>query len=516
MILSFNNIGPLHHSNNFGTNLTSIFNHSASSTSIAALSAVLFLVVLPAKTSQAAQPQPTWKDMAQSDLDFTAKELKTLYISAVFPDPKAFGQRIAVSYDVAKKEAAQVTDFGGYRAVLSRFINSMDDAHVSISFRLAQTSLAWPGFLAVYQGRRFLTAASEGGAIADGQEIAACDNLPMAEWSRRIAAYEGGFPGLQETNNSMARAIFVDRGNPFVKRPTTCMIGGHRVNLAWRPISRVDYTNKIRAQRTTRSREATITSFGENSAWVKMGYFYPNDKNEAEAFHRLIADAPSLRQKDVIVLDVRGNGGGSYHWPMGFLRGLYGQPYTDHFARARLAIVPVSRAHERVVELFAKYNGQNDEFKAPADIATQWDPKNAGLKRATASGAAYFRPSGDLPKGPTGPAPANPVKSKVYVLTDFACHSVCISFIDETKRIPGLTQIGLETGVDSRTGTPMDIDLPSGNGHITLAVMTRDGRERDDNSPHRPTHEFQGDIRDTAAVQQWIQTEILKKDGISR
>jgi hypothetical protein len=468
---------------------------------------------MPIEIANAA-PEPMWKDMAQRDLDFTAKELRTLYISAVFPNPYAFEKRIAASYQLAKQEAAQVTDFGGYRAALSRFVNSMDDAHVSVSFRLTPTSYAWPGFTAVYQGGRFLTTASDGGAIADGLEITACDDVPMTEWTDRMAAYEGGFPGLERTQYFMARAVFVDRGNPFLQRPTNCTIGGRRVALNWRSIGAVDYTNKMRAQPSTRSRDAAIRSFGENNSWVRMGYFYPNDKKEAEAFHRLIADAPSLRHKDVIVLDVRGNGGGSYHWPMAFLRGLYGQPYTDYFARARLSIVPVSRAHQRVVDLFAQYGKVADEFEAPADIATQWDPKNAGLKRATASGAAYFRPSGELPKAPTGPVPVNLVQAKVYVLTDFTCDSVCISFVDETKQMPGITQIGRESGVDSRTGTPMDIELPSGNGQITLAVMTREGRERDDNVPHRPIYEFPGDITDTAAVQRWILGEVLKKDRI--
>ena len=482
----------------------------------AAVCAIFSLAILPVATALGAQPQSAWKDMAQSDLDFAARELRTLYISAVFPDPQAFERRIASSYALAKQEAAQVRDFGGYRAALSRFVSSVHDEHVSISFRLAPTMYAWPGFMAAYQGRRFLTTASEGGAIADGQEITACDNLAMAEWSRRMAAYEGGFPGLEKTSDTTARALFVDRGNPFLKRPEHCTIGGRQVALSWRPISTVDYANKLRAQPTTRSREATVTPFGGNGAWVRMGYFYPNNKQEAEAFHRLIADAPGLRQKDVIVMDVRGNGGGSYHWPMGFLRGLYGQPYTDYFARARLAIVPVSRAHQRVVDLFGQYGAQADEFKAPADIAAQWDPKDAGLKRATASGAAYFRPSGAMPKPPDGPAPANPVKARVYVLTDFACASVCISFLDEIKRIPGVVQIGLESGVDSRTGTPMEIDLPSGNGQLTLAVMTRDGRERGDNVPHRPAHEFQGDIRDTAAVRHWILHDVLGRDKAAR
>ncbi len=45
--------------------------------------------------------------------------------------------------------------------------------------------------------------------------------------------------------------------------------------------------------------------------------------------------------------------------------------------------------------------------------------------------------------------------------------------------------------------------------------MTRPGRERDDNVLQRPTHEFLGDIRDTAAVRQWIQAEVRVKDAVA-
>jgi len=482
----------------------------------AVLFAVVLLGLLPGEASRATQPQAAWKELAQSDLDFIRQELNTLYISAVFPDGPAFRQRITASYDVAMQEVAQVRDFGGYRAALGRFVHSMEDDHVGISFTLAQTGFAWPGFMAVYQGRRFLTAASDGATVADGQEITACDGVPMADWSRRVATYEGGFPGLVRTHGAMARAIFVDRGNPFVTRPAQCTIGGRSVALAWRPISAVDYASKIRAQPTTRQREASITPFGADGAWVRMGYFYRGDKQEADAFHRLIADAAGLRQKKVIVLDVRGNGGGTYDWFMGLLRGLYGQTYADHFARARLAIVPVTRAHERVVALYGQYHSMEDAFRSPVDSATEWDPEDRGLKRATAAGSPYFRPAGTPPPGPTGPAPGNPVKAKVYVLTDAGCGSACIAFVDELKRIPGVTQIGTDTGVDSRTGTPISVDLPSGNGQLTVAVMTRLGRERDDNVPQRPTHEFFGDIRDTAAVRHWIQNEVRVKDGATR
>jgi hypothetical protein len=46
--------------------------------------------------------------------------------------------------------------------------------------------------------------------------------------------------------------------------------------------------------------------------------------------------------------------------------------------------------------------------------------------------------------------------------------------------------------------------LPSGNGAVLLPYMTRDYRTRDDNREHVPAFHYDGDMRDTAALQNWI------------
>jgi hypothetical protein len=72
------------------------------------------------------------------------------------------------------------------------------------------------------------------------------------------------------------------------------------------------------------------------------------------------------------------------------------------------------------------------------------------------------------------------------------------------KKIPGVVQVGTETGVDSRPGTPFSATLPSGNGSVRVPVMTRDGRPRGDNAPQKPAIVFDGDIQDTQAVKAWV------------
>lgn len=110
---------------------------------------------------------------------------------------------------------------------------------------------------------------------------------------------------------------------------------------------------------------------------------------------------------------------------------------------------------------------------------------------------------------PAGPPPANPVRGQVYVLTDHGCGSACISFVDEMLQFPGVRQIGLDTFVDRRSGSPANYPLPSGNGTLNASVMTRDFRARGENEPHRPTRRFEGEIGETEAVRRWILEELL-------
>jgi len=72
------------------------------------------------------------------------------------------------------------------------------------------------------------------------------------------------------------------------------------------------------------------------------------------------------------------------------------------------------------------------------------------------------------------------------------------------KRFPGVLQVGRETHVDSRSGTPMPHAFPSGLGSIGLPNMVREGRARGDNIPQVPAVLFDGDIADTDAVRSWI------------
>ena len=188
-----------------------------------------------------------------------------------------------------------------------------------------------------------------------------------------------------------------------------------------------------------------ISSFGKNSARVRMATFAPSSLDDARQFHAIIDAAPSLRDKASVVFDVRGNGGGSYNWFTGFLEAFYGPAYADHYATARLKIRPVFidmpgglPAAGPAKAGPAKPAGPppKDPFDTPPD-----KPMNAlivgmELARLAAGGTTvYAGKLGSLPAAAPGSAPPSPVHARVFVLTDYGCGSACISFVDELRRI---------------------------------------------------------------------------------
>jgi hypothetical protein len=78
------------------------------------------------------------------------------------------------------------------------------------------------------------------------------------------------------------------------------------------------------------------------------------------------------------------------------------------------------------------------------------------------------------------------------------------------RRFPGVLQIGRDTYVDSRPGSPANYDLPSGEASISAPSMVREVRQRGDNFAWKPDIYFDGDIANTDAVREWILNVVLK------
>lgn len=470
-----------------------------------------------AKTTANASPVPAlsaeeWRARTEIDLAAFADALRQNYIYAVHPDPA--GWRVGFDRTLATVQAGlpHVQDEAGYQAVLRHLAATLQDSHVGVTFKqTAPAAPNWPGFLARFDNGAYRITASRQRGINDGADVSACDGKPLSWWVSRSAQYEIGLPdSLEVTRNEAALRLFIDRGSPLRPRPSECTIDGRPVTLTWTTAPMQELRPIMSAWLGWGTPEASTRLVGTEGAWVKLGYFAPTNAQQAKDFYAAIEAAPSLRHKRFIVIDVRGNGGGPYNWFMAYLRGLYGQAYADHYATERLHIRGVYRLSPAYIKLNQEMKAEASEFKEPPDPPYEMhEVANETIERdAIAAGEPFYRatpirlPVSDI-------APENPVRAQVYVLTNYACASACIAFVDEMKRFPGVRQIGLPTFVDSRSGTAVGVELPSKQATVWVAAMTRDGRIRDDNASQLPSLRFTGDIRDDAAVERWFLQQVL-------
>lgn len=456
--------------------------------------------------SASAQPAPTpstaaanpWRAMLDEDLAFAQATLDKEYIYGVYPGGADWRALMDKAVGEARADEGQVTTAEAYQAVLRRFAGRFEDPHLRVSFKFAPASYDWPRFLVRHRGGHFLVVESETPDVAVGGEVTACDGAPIEDAVEQAAPVEGVIPHLESTRDSMARLLFLDAQSPLRHRPKICRIAGKDVTLDWAPIQ-ADRLAVVEAPYASlRDHEVSISDFGDGGAWVRLGVFAP-DKAAAADYHRVIAAMPTLRDKRVVVFDVRGNGGGPYDWFMAILKGFYGPEYAAHFAQARTEITPVF-VHDPT------YTGPHhaDPLDTPRD--TELDATYAtGVKAITARGGATVYQIQRTPRPTGGAAPTDLVHAKVYVLTDTGCASACIGFVDELKRIPGAVQIGTDTYVDRRSGSPAPFAFPSGSGSISAPMMVRDGRERGENIPQTPAIRYDGDMADTAALKRWVE-----------
>ncbi len=461
--------------------------------------------LLATAPADAQSGQSAWAALTQADVIFIRDKLKSDDIYAIIGDP-AFQNTYERATAEAERAAPTAKSFAEYAATLRRYVGAFQDPHAQLYLTIKQSPIEWAGFLIRLRGERYIVVGSKDARVIDGAEVSSCDGQSMPALADAMAPLEQAIPGLQAMRARMATLMTVDMGNPYRRRPASCTIAGVPVALTWRPIG-TDALAIANAPFASLHDE-TIWSkpFGANGSWIHMGVFSA-DAAQAAQFRALYAALPAMRTQDVIVVDVRGNGGGSYNWFMGFLRALYGDDYTAYYARARLKIRPL-------------YSDLNPPDSSSADTTGVTEPSDPPLERAEARTSRVDLPNGRhvtrtaaIPEAvdPTTPPPLNPVHARVLLLTDNGCASACIGFSDELLRFPGVEQIGADTYVDRLSGSAMSSSLPSGNGFLDLPSMIRIGRLRGDNVALKPSIPFDGDMADTPAVQAWIVNTVLKR-----
>lgn len=427
-----------------------------------------------------------------------------------------FRGRVDAGLEQALERARTTTDGGGYWWAMRAFAASFEDGHLNISLKPSGGLPArWPGFLTVYRGADQVVAdrdEREGSAPPLGARLIDCDGVDAeALAARRIGAFRGRW-FLESQRASLGDWMFVSASNPWIGEMSECRFevdGAPRAwRLEWRPIEAAAL-----AERRTRAARRHAPDFGmtrldDGGFWISTPNFDGDPRGENHPkLTALIAEMEQrqadLRAAPYVVLDLRGNGGGSSHWSSLMATALWGEAWLEDHPEPPIESIDWRASADNL----ATIQGYFDQWTAAGESAQRinWAREIAeGMTAARTAGEPYFRDMASPPSPrPGGPPAPQLVAGPVYVLTDPVCASACLDAVDLWKTV-GAIQIGRETSADTVYMDVRSADLPSGLARLTLPMKVWRGRARGNNEPHSPAHVFDGDMSDDAALRVWV------------
>lgn len=482
--------------------------------------AALLLVTLPAPAQQA--PDPLWADLAHRDLQAIHDTLLANHPGPVDTVNTAFADWLERGFRRASAMADSVTGPADMLTTLRYYVAGFGDGHTSLNVWWEPSYLQWPGFVAGLVGDRFLvhsTAASWSAELPpSGAEIISCDGTPVASLVReRVMPYRDIDVGVTSYVVRNAPYLFVHAGDRWLPRPESCALRmaegvaeGERVyDLAWSWIRRSELEERIAAARQSvgRADSTSLTEYDSGQYWVRLPTFAPAGADEAR-MRDVIARMPSLRDTRLVVFDVRGNGGGTSQWGEDLVEGLFGAELkrwgecrngvNEGYALWRASAGNLAYLRRLSPQLEARFGPDSDIHGAFSQLVTD-------MAAALKAGRPLVRqPDPEAKAGACPQSRPPPPDASVVLLTDAVCASACLDFADVLLAMPGVVHVGRQTAADAVYMDVRSVALPGGLGSFILGQKVYRGRVRGHNEPYTPSHRFDGDISDTAALRAWI------------
>lgn len=425
----------------------------------------------------------------------------------------AFKPRLDEGLTVALDRAKTTTDAGGWWWALRAYVASFEDGHVGINITQPNYGFAtrWPGFLTVYRGADQVVADRDAADAATpplGAKLIDCDGVAAeALAEQRIGQFRGRW-FLEAQRVLYGDWQFLSAHNPWIDEMRQCrfQVDGATQTYAlnWRATPEDIYARRAKLAQSA-STDFGLKHFDDGGFWISTPSFNGDPSGEIHAkLTALIADMKTkqeaLRLAPYVVLDLRGNGGGSSHWSQLMAQVLWGDDWMA--AHPEPAIEAVEwRASDGNIAQMADFLDQlrasngSPEYIAWAETAVN------GMKAAQAAGQPYWRSANEEQAKDAAPPPPAPqlMAGRVYVLTDARCGSACLDAVDLWKTA-GALQVGRETSADT---VYMDIRnpvLPSGLAQIAVPMKVYRGRARGNNEPQKPAYLIEGDMTDDAGL----------------
>ena len=424
----------------------------------------------------------------------------------------AFKPRLEEGLTDALERAKTTTDAGGWWWALRAYVASFEDGHVGISITQPNYGFPtrWPGFLTVYRGADQVVADRDPADAATpplGARLIDCDGVAAeALAEQRIGQFRGRW-FLEAQRTLYGDWQFLSAQNPWIGEMRQCRFEADGATktyaLNWRATPEDIYARRAKlAQRA--ATDFGLKHFDDGGFWISTPSFNGDPSSETHAeLTALIADMKAkqdaLRAAPYVVLDLRGNGGGSSHWSQLMAQVLWGDAWMAAHPEPAIEAVEWRASDGNIAQIAGFLEQLRATNGSPEYIGWAEDAVN-GMKAAQAAGQVYWRSANTQDPDPA-PPPSAPqlMAGRVYVLTDSSCGSACLDAVDLWKTA-GALQVGRETSADTVYMEIREPALPSGLAQIAVPMKVYRGRARGNNEPQRPQYVIAGDMSDDAAL----------------
>lgn len=459
-----------------------------------------------------------WRELTLADVEAGSAIISRNHPAAVpATGDSTFRVTLANAIQAARTRAGGVTSYEGWLATLRAFVVSFGDPHISLQTRLSPSSVRWPGLVVGRQGEFTVVVSRDSTRAAElpevGARLVSCDGIPGEQLGRdRLGVFRGTWDVASQRVRTTP-ALLVDDGNPFAPPLTHCVFSIRGAEsetvLRWRSIATTALQERLRDAAPIGRAGFVVRRAGEGW-WI--GVEALNDRVKP-VLDSVAARLAAIRSAPWVVVDVRGNGGGSSTWGERLASQLVGEArVTEAIRRAQAAmrgeLCGTSwRASPDVEETLEGYIRNLGPGLGQGAI-DEWRRELDSVKAARAAG----RPLGPAPRPcPPAAAPGRPASDlpvsamtgRLVLLTDHACFSSCLQMA-AVFRLIGAIHVGEATDFSTRYMEVRGFPLPSGLGSVaTLQKVSFSAPYR--LGPYEPAHLYPGRIDDTSGLERWIQ-----------
>ncbi|WP_242150217.1 S41 family peptidase [Sphingomonas sp. BAUL-RG-20F-R05-02] len=434
----------------------------------------------------------------------------------VNPTDPSFPKRLEAARQRGLVLAHRTRNQAGLQATLGAFSAVLRDGHAEAFVEpIISSTVRWPGFVAAWRGDALYVYASQMPDVEKGARVLGCDGLDTPSLVvRNVFAFRGR-PDEAGQWWSQARNLFQDEGNPFVKLPGRCRfsVSGKvaQVKLRWRP---VDETYK---KWRTLSYNGDVLPVGLTGShgkltWIALPTFDPDDTQRAmyrNMFAEIARRRATMLAGDAVVIDLRGNQGGSSLWSEQLARALWGSAPVDRIEASDPSRVwwRASRGNTNYAATMVKQLAM-EQPEAEGWITAVWE----GMRAALASDRAFYvEPATPTATKKTTQPSLPPIGLPVYVIVPGQCASACLDALDLFTRLPHTRLIGAPSSADSIYLDVRVESLPDGLAKVVVPMKLYRDRPRAAGQIYRPAIEVHDLSWSTEAFERSIEEDLKRQ-----